>query len=199
MGGLWCCAGLRAGVKPFGTLTVQTLLCETSWHSDCSALFCETVATFSYHLRPGMIARTPAGDNDTKNVVVVSSSAGHDDANSGKGWLGDVRERGERGARDKRGERGEESEDSNRVSASTLSSKLNLLIETRLRIQSAYRNAVANSICLSKRGWELNLRIETRCGGSGGGCCQREREEKEARETREEREDRRARGATAFR
>ena len=58
-GGLWCCAGLRAGVKPFGTLTVQTLLCETSWHSDCSALFCETVATFSYHLRPGMMMRIP--------------------------------------------------------------------------------------------------------------------------------------------
>ena len=149
MGGLWCCAGLRAGVKPFGTLTVQTLLCETSWHSDCSALFCETVATFSYHLRPGMIARTPAGDNDTKTAVFVSSSAGHDDANSGKGWLGDVRERGERGARDKRGERGEESEDSNRVSTSTLSSELNLLIETWLRTQSAYRTAVALLALLS--------------------------------------------------
>ena len=188
MGGLWCCAGLRAGVKPFGTLTVQTLLCETSWHSDCSALFCETVATFSYHLRPGMIARTPAGDNDTKTAVFVSSSAGHDDANSGKGWLGDVRERGESGARDKIGERGEESEDSNRVSTSTLSSELSLLIETRLRTQFAYRNVVANSICLSNHG----------LGVQGVGVV-REREEKEARETREEREERRARTATAFR
>jgi hypothetical protein len=68
-----------------------------------------------------------------------------------------------------------------------------------LGTQFAYRNVVANSICLSKRGWELNLLIETRFGGSGGGCCQKEREEKEARETREEREERRARRATAFR
>ena len=189
MGGLWCCAGLRAGVKPFGTLTVQTLLCETSWHSDCSALFCETVATFSYHLRPGMIARTPAGDNDTKTAVFVSSSAGHDDANSGKGWLGDVRERGERGARDKRGERREESEDSNRVSIITLSSELNLLIETRLRTQFAYRNLVANSICLSKRGV-----------GVRGVGVDRERERRKRRERQERAgEERSTRRATAFR
>jgi hypothetical protein len=31
-----------------------------------------------------------------------------------------------------------------------------------LRTQFAYRNAVVNSICLSKRGCELNLLIETR-------------------------------------
>ena len=37
-----------------------------------------------------------------------------------------------------------------------------VLIEARLRTHFAYRNAVANSICLSKRGGELNLLIETR-------------------------------------
>ena len=37
-----------------------------------------------------------------------------------------------------------------------------MLIEARLRTQFAYRNAVANSICLSKRDGELNLLIETR-------------------------------------
>ncbi len=77
------------------------------------------------------------------------------------------RERGERGARDKRGEREEESEESNRVSISTLSSQPRFDKHIELGIQFAYRNAVAKSICLSKHGWELNLLIETRFGGSG--------------------------------
>ena len=64
-------------------------------------------------------------------------------------------ERGDIGARDKRGGRGEASEESNRRSISRLSSQqrfdkhiefeLNLLIETRLRTQFAYRSVVANS------------------------------------------------------
>jgi hypothetical protein len=61
-----------------------------------------------------------------------------------------------------------------------------------LGTQFAYRNAVANSICLSKRGWEHNLLIETRFGGSGGGCCQKERErERIKRRERQERRERR--------
>ena len=109
-----------------------------------------------------MIARTPAGDNDTKTAVFVSSSARHDDANSGKGWFGDVRERGERGARDKRGERGEGSEESKRVSISTLSSQPHFDKHIEFGTQFAYRNTVASSRCLSKRGCERNVLIEMR-------------------------------------
>ena len=102
-------------------------------------------------------------------------------------------QRGARGARDKRGERGEESEESNRVSISTLSSQPRFDEHIELGTQFAYRNAVANSICLSKRGWEHNLLIETRFGVSGGGGCQKERES-ERRKKRERQERRERRG-----
>ena len=63
------------------------------------------------------------------------------------------------------------------MSISTLSSELNLLIETRLRTQFAYRNVVAN----------LNLLNETRFGGSGVWVLsERERGERGARDRRGE-------------
>ena len=101
------------------------------------------------------------------------------------------RERGERGARDKRGERREESEESKRVSISTLSSQPNFDKHIEFGTQFAYRNAIANSICISKRG--VGVRGE-------GVVRERERGERGASERQERAgEERRARRATALR
>ena len=107
--------------------------------------------------------------------------------------MGVVRKREEKEPRETReGRRGEEGEESNRVSISTLSSQPRFDKHIEFGTQFAHRNAVANSICLSKRGCELNLLIETRFGGSGGGCCQKERErERRKRRERQERRERR--------
>ena len=99
------------------------------------------------------------------------------------------REREEKEARETReGRRGEESEDSNRISISTLSSQPRVDKHIEFGTQFAYRNAVANSSCLAKRG----------VGVRGWVLSERERRKRRERQERA-REERRARGASAFR